>query len=158
MTTCMRSFLRTIRLVVNQLTVPMMEFHVRVNFYFPLCCVRLSYVINRDVRYTVMILVIICQLLCVTDPWAHMSFVHSILSLKLGVTNWYQSRVDCKTQAQLEMVVLASLLLWFHAYCLILVILLKYLCFSYLTLLYKIVDFNFTKNIIFLYFNAHIVA
>ena len=23
---------------------------------------------------------------CVIDPWAHMSFVHSILSLKLGVT------------------------------------------------------------------------
>ena len=24
--------------------------------------------------------------MCVTDPWAHMSFMHSILSLKLGVT------------------------------------------------------------------------
>ena len=24
--------------------------------------------------------------MCVTDPWAHMSLVHSILSLKLGVT------------------------------------------------------------------------
>ena len=24
--------------------------------------------------------------MCVTDPWAHMSFVHSILFLKLGVT------------------------------------------------------------------------
>ena len=33
-----------------------------------------------------MILFIICQLMCVTDPWAHMSLVHSILSLKLGVT------------------------------------------------------------------------
>ena len=39
-----------------------------------------------------MILLIICQLVCVTDRWAHMSFVHSILSLKLGVTKWYQSR------------------------------------------------------------------
>ena len=25
--------------------------------------------------------------MCVTDPWAHMSLVHSILSLKLGVTD-----------------------------------------------------------------------
>ena len=24
--------------------------------------------------------------MCVTDPWAHMGLVHSILSLKLGVT------------------------------------------------------------------------
>jgi len=24
--------------------------------------------------------------MCVTDPWAHMTLVHSILSLKLGVT------------------------------------------------------------------------
>ena len=24
--------------------------------------------------------------MCVTDPWAHMSLVHSILSIKLGVT------------------------------------------------------------------------
>ena len=24
--------------------------------------------------------------MCVTDPWAHMNLVHSILSLKLGVT------------------------------------------------------------------------
>ena len=24
--------------------------------------------------------------MCVTDPWTHMSLVHSILSLKLGVT------------------------------------------------------------------------
>ena len=33
-----------------------------------------------------MILYEICQLVCVIDPWAHTSFVHSILSLKLGVT------------------------------------------------------------------------
>jgi len=33
-----------------------------------------------------MILYVICRLMCVTDPWAHMSFMHSILSLKLGVT------------------------------------------------------------------------
>ena len=43
--------------------------------------------IIRDVRDTVMILYMICQLVCVTNPWAHMSFMHSILSLKLGVTN-----------------------------------------------------------------------
>ena len=35
---------------------------------------------------TVMILYVICQLVCVIDSWAHTSFVHSILSLKLGVT------------------------------------------------------------------------
>ena len=62
------------------------SFHVRVIFLLPLCCVRLSYGINRDVRDTVMILYVICRLMCVTDPWAHMSFMHSILSLKLGVT------------------------------------------------------------------------
>ena len=33
MTTCMRSFLRIIRLVVNQLTFPVMEFHKRVILY-----------------------------------------------------------------------------------------------------------------------------
>ena len=41
---------------------------------------------ESDVRDTVMILYVICQLMCVTNPWAHTSFVHSILSLKLGVT------------------------------------------------------------------------
>ena len=51
-----------------------------------MCCVRLCDGINRDVRYTVMILFVIYQLMCVTNPWAHMSFMHSILSLKLGVT------------------------------------------------------------------------
>ena len=35
---------------------------------------------------TVMIHYVICQLVCVVDPWAHTSLVHSILSLKLGVT------------------------------------------------------------------------
>jgi hypothetical protein len=34
--------------------------------------------------------------------------MHSILSLKMDVTNWYQSLVDCMTQALLEMVVVAS--------------------------------------------------
>ena len=33
-----------------------------------------------------MILCMICRLVCVTDSWAHMRMVHSILSLKLGVT------------------------------------------------------------------------
>ena len=87
MTTDIRSFLRIIRLVVNQSTVPVMEFHERVIFfYLPLCYVSQCDAIIRYVRYTVMILFIICQLMCVTDPWAHMSLVHSILSLKLGVT------------------------------------------------------------------------
>ena len=38
------------------------------SFYFLLCGVRLCDVINRDVRYTMMILLIICWLMCVTDP------------------------------------------------------------------------------------------
>ena len=41
---------------------------------------------GSDVRDTVMILYVICQLVCMIDLWAHTSFVHSILSLKLGVT------------------------------------------------------------------------
>ena len=57
---------------------------------------------ESDVRDTVMIHYVICQLVCVIDPWSHTSFVHSILSLKLGVTNWYQSQVDCRMQAYLE--------------------------------------------------------
>ena len=31
--------------------------------------------------------IVICQLVCVIDSWAHTSFVYSILSLKLGVTH-----------------------------------------------------------------------
>ena len=41
---------------------------------------------NSDVWDTVMILYVICQLVCVIDSWAHMSIMHLILSLKLGVT------------------------------------------------------------------------
>ena len=66
--------MRIFRLVVNQLTFPVMESHERVIFlYIPLCDIRLSYFIDLDVRDTVMILYVICQLVCVTDPWAHMS-------------------------------------------------------------------------------------
>ena len=43
------------------------------SFYIPLCDIRLSYFIDLDVRDTVMILYVICQLVCVIDPWAHMS-------------------------------------------------------------------------------------
>ena len=40
-----------------------------------------------DLMYEhLMIHYVICQLVCVIDSWAHTSFVHSILSLKLGVT------------------------------------------------------------------------
>ena len=78
--------------MVNQLTIPVLELpQESYFFYFLLCCVRLCDCINRDVRYTVMILFVICQLMCMTDPWAHMSFMHSILSLKLGVTNIKQT-------------------------------------------------------------------
>ena len=40
-----------------------------------------------------MILFVICQLVCVIDSWAHTSLVHSILSLKLGVTVGFASLV-----------------------------------------------------------------
>ena len=33
---------------------------------------------ESDIRDTVMILYVIYQFVCVTDPWAHTSFVHSI--------------------------------------------------------------------------------
>ena len=36
-----------------------------------------------------MILYVIYQLVCVIDSWAHTSFMHSILSLKLGVTTFH---------------------------------------------------------------------
>ena len=46
-----------------------------------------------------MILYMICRLVCVTVSWAHMSIVHSILSLKLGVTLYKPSapglNVEC---------------------------------------------------------------
>ena len=70
--------------MVNQLTVPLLELPRESYLFIFLYCVRLCDGNNRDVRYTVMILSVICQLMCVTDPWAHMSY--SILSLKLGVT------------------------------------------------------------------------
>jgi hypothetical protein len=35
------------------------------------------------------------------DPGAYV-FMHSGLPLNPGVTKWYQSRVDCRTLAQLE--------------------------------------------------------
>ena len=33
--------------------------------------------------------------MCVIDPWAHMSLVHSILSLKLGVTQTKDTKYKC---------------------------------------------------------------
>ena len=69
MSTSTRNSHRTFRLVVNQLTVPVLELPRESYFLlFSLCCVRLCDGINRDVRYTVMILFVICQLMCVTDP------------------------------------------------------------------------------------------
>ena len=86
MTTGMRNFLRIIRLVVNQLTFPVMKSHERVIFLYSAVWCKTKLYYESDVRDTVMIVYVICQLVCVTDPWAHTSFVHSILSLKLGVT------------------------------------------------------------------------
>ena len=46
--------------------------------------------------------IVICQLVCVIDSWAHTSFVHSILSLKLGVTQTSTTRglkVAARTRA-----------------------------------------------------------
>ena len=54
---------------------------------------------ESDVRDTVMILYVICQLVCVIDPWAHTSFVHSILSLKLDVTTSHDSHGSSDTSA-----------------------------------------------------------
>ena len=85
MTTCMRSFMRTIRLVVNQLIVPVLELPRESYLLFAavLCKIMLWYYswckIHRDDTF------VIYQFVCVTDPWAHMSFVHYIISLKLGV-------------------------------------------------------------------------
>ena len=53
---------------------------------------------------------IIYNLLAYVYDWsldAH-KILHPILSLKSGVIDWYQSHVDCRTQALLAMVVLAS--------------------------------------------------
>ena len=63
------------------------SFHVRAIFLFSavLCktmwCYHSLCKIHRDDTF------VICQLVCVTDPWAHMGFMHSILSLKLCVTS-----------------------------------------------------------------------
>ena len=38
--------------------------------------------------------------MCVTDPWAHMSLVHSILSLKLGVTTTRTARLAKEVKLQ----------------------------------------------------------
>jgi hypothetical protein len=70
--------------------------------FFPLVLYKTKWCITRDVRYTVSI---ICWLMCVTIYGAHIRFMHSILSLKWSVTNWYQSCVDCRTQTLVEMVV-----------------------------------------------------
>ena len=39
---------------------------------------------------------VICQLVCVINSWAHTSLVHSILSLKLGVTSKVQEVMNWK--------------------------------------------------------------
>ena len=57
MTTGMRNFLRIIRLVVNQLTFPVMVFHEReLSFIFFAVMYTTKLCYYRDVRYTVMIL------------------------------------------------------------------------------------------------------
>jgi len=41
----------------------------------------------------------ICLLMCATIPGAHMSLLCILFcSQNMGVTNWYQSFVDCRTQ------------------------------------------------------------
>ena len=59
---------------------------VLLSFYYSAVMYKTKFYYNSDVWDTVMILYVICQLVCVMDPWAHTSFVHSILSLKLGMT------------------------------------------------------------------------
>jgi hypothetical protein len=53
------------------------------SYLFNFClCVKTKCCIKRDVRYTVMILPVICRLICAIVPGAHIMFMHSILSLK----------------------------------------------------------------------------
>ena len=57
MITGMRSFLRIFRLVVNQLTFPVMVFHERESYLsFSAVMYKTKLCYYRDVRYTVMIL------------------------------------------------------------------------------------------------------
>ena len=86
MITGMRISRRIIRLVVNQLTFPVLEFHERVILYFSTMMYKTKFYYNSDVWRHRDDTIVICQLVCVNDSWAHTSFVHSILSLKLGVT------------------------------------------------------------------------
>jgi hypothetical protein len=54
----------------------------------------------RYVISTMMILLIFVNLCVRLFPGVHMSPLCILfLSLKMGVTDWYQSRVDCRTQA-----------------------------------------------------------
>ena len=53
----MRSFLKIIRLVVNQLTFPVMVFHERESYIlFSAVIYKTKYYYYRDIRYTMMIL------------------------------------------------------------------------------------------------------
>ena len=90
MTTGMRISRRIIRLVVNQLTFPVMTaMRVLLFFYYSTVMYKTKFYYNSDVWDTVMILYVICQLVCAIDSWAHTSYVNSILSLKLGVTVFF---------------------------------------------------------------------
>ena len=46
--------------------------------------------------------ILICQLVCVIVSWAHTSFVHSILSLKLGVTNTHLAESSVEAHVFVE--------------------------------------------------------
>ena len=81
MTTGMRISRRIIRLVVNQLTFPVMTAtRILLSFHYSAVMYKTKLYYNSDVWDTVKILYVICQLVCVVDSWAHTSFVHSILN------------------------------------------------------------------------------
>jgi hypothetical protein len=86
--------------------------------FFPLVLYKTKWCITHDVRYTMMILNVICWLMCATIHGAHIRFMHSILSLKWSVTNWYQSCVDCRTQTLVEMVVSRIFVSFIYCFCL----------------------------------------
>jgi hypothetical protein len=87
MTVGMRTTQKISRFESTSWFVPVLEVpRSRVIFYFPLVLYKTKWCIKRDVRYTVMILSVICRLMCAMVPGAHIRFMHSILSLKWSVT------------------------------------------------------------------------
>jgi hypothetical protein len=90
--------LKNTRLVVNQLTC----LCHRASYHKIYLCFRLvKWRLYDFIRYVINICddtIYICHLMCDRSLDAH-KIMHSICSLKMGVIDWYQSHVDCRTQA-----------------------------------------------------------